>query len=134
NDALKVQNQWGFSGTEPIEVEGKEITPRRLAMELWQQRPPQEDLGKYESGIKVIVRGTKDGHKVQHDIDMIGGTAPGTGIPASIGAQMIVRGDITKKGVHPPEGCVDPQKYLDEFLTRRAVIVEKVTTDFETKL
>ncbi|HHU68676.1 MAG TPA: NmrA family NAD(P)-binding protein [Thermoanaerobacterales bacterium] len=134
NDALKVQNQWGFSGTEPIEVDGKEIVPRRLAMELWQQRPPQQDMGKYESGIKVVVRGTKDGNKIQHDIDMVGGTAPGTGIPASIGAQMIVRGDITKKGVWAPEGCVDPEKYIKEFLTRKAIIVEKTIIDKVTKL
>jgi len=47
---------------------------------------------------------------------------------------MIVRGDITKKGVWAPEGCVDPEKYIKEFLTRKAIIVEKTIIDKVTKL
>lgn len=36
----------------------------------------------------------------------------GTGIPAAIGAVLMHRGKITKKGVLPPEGCVNPLDFL----------------------
>ena len=124
NDDIRVQNNWGFTGTEPIEVNGQMVSPHDMALELWRERPPQGDLGQYTSGVKVIIKGVKDGNAITTTYDIAGNTAPGTGIPPSIGAQMIVRGDITERGVLPPEACVDPQIYLDEFVKRKAVIYE----------
>lgn len=124
NEAIKVQNQWGFSSNEPIAVGDTQITPRELAMELWSQRPPEGDFGDYKSGVKVVVKGTVKEEPTTYTYDLGGNTAPGTGIPASIGAQMIARGDVKTKGVVAPEGCIDPETYLNEFVKRRAVIFE----------
>lgn len=125
NDEVRALSSWGFTSTEPIEVEGKGVNPRELALELWQNRPPNRDLGDYTSGVKTVVKGFRGGEPVIITYDIGGNTAPGTGIPASIGAQMIARGDVPKKGVHAPEGCIDPQLFLKEFVKRKAVIFEK---------
>ncbi len=130
NDAIKVQNQWGFTSLEEMEVDGRKVIPRKLAMELWSNRPPQDDLGDYQSGVKVVVKGTVAGEPTTYTYDLGGNTSPGTGIPASIAAQMIVRGDVDVKGAVAPEGCIDPEIYLKEFVKRKAVIYEnKIPTN-----
>ncbi len=124
HEAIKVQNQWGFTGTDALEVEGQKVAPREMALELWRERPPEGDLGDYTSGVKVVVKGTCGEEEITVSYDIAGNTAPGTGIPASIGAQMIARGEVTEKGVVPPEACIDPETYLKEFVKRKAVIYE----------
>ena len=39
-------------------------------------------------------------------------------IPLSIGAQMIARGDVTVRGVIPPELAIDPEIFFDELRIR----------------
>jgi saccharopine dehydrogenase-like NADP-dependent oxidoreductase len=39
-------------------------------------------------------------------------------IPLSIGAQMIARGDISLRGVAPPELAIDPEMFFDELKIR----------------
>ena len=45
--------------------------------------------------------------------------AKGTGISVSIGAQMLVHGNIKGKGVRPPEECVDWREFLKAIISRR---------------
>ncbi|MDD5748672.1 MAG: saccharopine dehydrogenase NADP-binding domain-containing protein [Actinomycetota bacterium] len=47
-----------------------------------------------------------------------------TGIPLAIGALMLGRGQIEKKGVNAPEGCVDPGIFLDELGKRGIKVFE----------
>ncbi len=125
NDEVRALSRWGFTSPKEVNVEGTTIKPRDLALELWQQAPPEGDLGDYTSGVKVVVKGFRGEDPVMITYDIGGNTAPGTGIPASIGAQMIVRGDVKEKGVHAPEGCIDPDIFLKEFVKRKALIIEK---------
>jgi len=39
-------------------------------------------------------------------------------IPLSIGAQMIARGDVTVRGIIPPELAIDPEIFFDELKLR----------------
>ena len=41
-----------------------------------------------------------------------------TGVPPSIIAQMIARGEIIKTGAMEPGFCVDPEKFFDELKKR----------------
>jgi len=58
---------------------------------------------------------------------MVGRTAPGTGIPAAIGAMMLASGQVEVKGVVPPEGCIDPEKFIAAFVQRGARIYQTET-------
>jgi saccharopine dehydrogenase (NAD+, L-lysine-forming) len=82
---------------------------------------------------EVIVKGERGGKKVTYTADMVGRMAPGTGIPASIAALMMNAGEVTEKGVTAPEGCIEPDKFLAEFLKRGARIhqSEKISSLFE---
>ncbi len=130
---IKEQKDAGFLDTEPIEVKGTRVTPYDLTLRLWDTIPEGRDNGPQSSGLKVIVKGERDGKQVTYTADMVGRMAPGTGLPASIAALMMAAGDVTVKGVVAPEGCIDPEKFLAAFLKRGARIhqTEKITSMFK---
>jgi len=105
-----------------------------MALKLWETIPEGRDNGPQSSGLKVIVKGQKDGKKITYTADMVGRMAPGTGLPASIASLMMDAGDVTIKGVVAPEGCIDPDKFLGAFLKRGARIhqTQKISSMFET--
>ncbi len=130
---IKEQKDAGFLDTEPIEVKGTRVTPYDLTLRLWDTIPEGRDNGPQSSGLKVIVKGERDGKQVTYTADMVGRMAPGTGLPASIAALMMAAGDVTVKGVVAPEGCIDPEKFLAAFLKRGARIhqTETITSMFK---
>ncbi len=48
-----------------------------------------------------------------------------TGIPASIAAQKLARGEVSRHGVLAPEACFDPLPFFAE-LARRGIIIEEL--------
>ncbi len=133
DELIKEQKDTGLLGTEPIDIQGTKITPYDLALKLWETIPKERDNGPQSSGLKVIVKGERAGKKVTYTADMVGRMAPGTGLPASIAALMMDAGHVTAKGVTAPEGCIDPDKFLGEFLKRGARIhqTETIASMFE---
>ena len=133
DELIKAQKDTGFLGTEPIDVKGTQVTPYDLALKMWETIPRDRDNGPQSSGLKVIVKGERDGRKVVYTADMVGRMAPGTGLPASIASLMMDAGDVTVKGVVAPEGCIDPDKFLGIFLKRGARIhqTETISSMFE---
>ena len=124
---IKEQKDTGFLSKEPLDVKGTKVTPYDLTLKLWEAIPNNRDRGPQSSGLKVIVKGERDGKQVIYTADMAGRMAPGTGLPASIAALMLAAGDVTVKGVVAPEGCIDPQKFLTALLQRGARIHQTET-------
>lgn len=133
DELIKEQKDTGFLGTDPIDIRGTQVTPYDLALKLWETIPEGRDNGPQASGLKVIVKGERDGSRVTYTADMVGRMAPGTGLPASIAALMMDAGDVTEKGVVAPEGCIAPDKFLAAFLKRGARIhqTEKISSMLE---
>ena len=133
DELIKNQKETGLLGTEPIDIKGTKVTPYDLTLKLWETIPKGRDNGPQSSGLKVIVKGERDGKKVTYTADMVGRMAPGTGLPASIASLMMDAGDVTVKGVVAPEGCIDPAKFLGAFLKRGARIhqTETISSMFE---
>jgi saccharopine dehydrogenase (NAD+, L-lysine-forming) len=124
---IKEQKDTGFLSKEPMDVKGTPVTPYDLTLKLWEKIPEDRDRGPQSSGLKVIVKGERDGKQVTYTADMAGRMAPGTGLPASIAALMLAAGDVTEKGVVAPEGCIDPGKFLTALLQRGARIHQTET-------
>jgi saccharopine dehydrogenase (NAD+, L-lysine-forming) len=135
DELIKEQKETGLLSTDPIDIKGTRVTPYDLALKLWETIPQGRDNGPQSSGLKVIVKGKKDGKKVTYTADMVGRMAPGTGLPASIASLMMDAGDVTVKGVVAPEGCIDPDKFLGAFLKRGAKIhqTKKISSMFEVE-
>jgi lysine 6-dehydrogenase len=127
DELIKEQKETGFLSTEPLEVRGTKVTPYDLTLKLWDTIPKSRDNGPAASGLKVIVKGERQGKRVTYTADIVGRMAPGTGLPASIAALMMDAGDVTVKGVVAPEGCIDPEKFLAGLLQRGAQIHQTET-------
>ena len=127
DELIKEQKDTGFLNTEPMHIKGVEVRPYDMALKLWETIPVGRDNGPQSSGLKVIVKGTRNGDAVTYTADMVGRMAPGTGLPASIAALMMNAGDVDKKGVVAPEGCIDPDKFLAAFIARGARIHQTET-------
>lgn len=127
DELIREQRETGFLGQEPVEVKGVKVVPYDLTLQLWGSIPNNRDRGPQSSGLKVIVKGEREGKKVTFTADMAGRMAPGTGLPASIAALMLNAGDVTAKGVVAPEGCIDPDKFLAELIQRGAKIHQTET-------
>lgn len=134
DELIKEQKDAGFLGAEPIDIKGVQVTPYDLALKLWETIPEGRDNGPQSSGLKVIVKGKRNGNSVTYTADMVGRMAPGTGLPASIASLMMDAGDVTETGVVAPEGCIDPDKFLSAFIKRGARIhqTEKIASMFKT--
>jgi len=124
---IKEQKETGFLSTEPVNVRGNKVVPYDLTLKLWDAIPKGRDNGPAASGLKVTVKGERDGKRVTYTADIVGRMAPGTGLPASIAALMMDAGDVTVKGVVAPEGCINPEKFLAALLQRGAKIHQTET-------
>lgn len=119
---LKEMIDLGLTLDEPIDVDGKSVSPIDFMYAMEKTYPPQEYPGDSPmSAIKIEVRGEKDGHPQEYIYG--GGTSyqpEATAGPASAGVLMIHDGDITKKGVFAPEGCIDNfGKFMTELKKRQ---------------
>jgi saccharopine dehydrogenase (NAD+, L-lysine-forming) len=122
DELIKVQRETGFLSTKPVELKNTSVVPYDLTLKLWDTIPKYRDNGPAASGLKVIVKGEREGKEVTYTADIVGKMAPGTGLPASIAALMMNNGEINVKGVVAPEGCIDPDKFLVEMIKRGAKI------------
>ncbi|MEW6441591.1 MAG: saccharopine dehydrogenase NADP-binding domain-containing protein [bacterium] len=118
-EAMKFLAQAGLASTDPLKVKGQDVVPRDFLISLLMsgRREEVQKTG-YISSMVVEVKGKKDGHAMTIRYNFNGLMGPNTGIPCSVGAEWIVQGKITKKGVVFPEECIDPKPFIDEVLKR----------------
>lgn len=76
------------------------------------------------SGLRVDVKGEKEGKKTHLTFKAVDHMNRLTGIPLAIGAIILGKGEIEQKGVIAPEACIDPDKFIKE-LERREIRVIK---------
>jgi lysine 6-dehydrogenase len=120
------------------ETSGASPSPRRQLVSLLQQTMKDKpEWGIDELMVEVI--GTKDGNRVALKMELltdwhrewnVSATQYATAIPASIVAQMLMRGEIEETGVKPPEQCIDPEKFMAYLANKN---VELYITSSETK-
>ena len=109
----------GLFSREPVEVDGQEVSPRRVLEAVLDERMR---LGEEQDAtlLRIEVSGRKDGESVKHVFEMtdyydsdnhytsMGKT---TSFPASVGAQMIMSGQIVQRGVVFPENVFDAELF-----------------------
>lgn len=79
------------------------------------------------SGLKVVVKGERQGAQVTCTAEMVGAMGAGTGLPAAIAVRMLGAGEIQAHGLVAPEGCIDPEKFLAGLRQNGAIIRETET-------
>ncbi|RME06430.1 MAG: hypothetical protein D6803_06480 [Anaerolineae bacterium] len=129
----KVLVELGFLNEEPIEVAGTPVVPRQFVHDLLapqlQYAPDERDI----AAIRVEAVGLKDGRQKRIVYQMVDYRDLETGFlamqrtvgfTASIGAQMILRGDIQKRGLLAPGRDV-PSDVLIAELQKRGIEVKR---------
>ncbi len=134
-DTLK---EFGMLDLTPVEFRGMKIAPRDFILSVIQ---PKLKAAEGDTDVCVMqntVTGTKSGHKMRIDYYMweeadkengISAMGRVTGFPAAIGAKLIGRGEIDKKGIVAPEDAIEGEVYQDfmEELTEKNITVLEVS-------
>jgi lysine 6-dehydrogenase len=119
---FKTMIDLGLCKSDPIEVDGQKVVPRRVLGDLLVRNLPHDE----PDYVLVRVEFKGDGRTLRYDI--IDAFDPATGLsammrttafPASIVALMMARGNITKKGALPQERCVPPDLFMSELAKRK---------------
>jgi lysine 6-dehydrogenase len=125
---LKMLDEIGLTSKEAINIKGVSMSPREFLEKYFSSLPrPKIKKGDEAHIVRVDVIGEKDGEKAWCTFDVINDAKPEwnasasgfvTGVPASIIAQILARGDIQLKGVLPSELCVKPEPFIAELEKR----------------
>jgi saccharopine dehydrogenase (NAD+, L-lysine-forming) len=140
--ALKVFQRFGLHRGHPIEVEVKstgervKVAPRDMLAALMPDPKTLSDKAKGAAALAVVVRGIKDGAKAGWMFYMtldhrecyrkygFNATSYPVGAPMAMAAEMLSRGEITRRGAFPLE-VLDPAPFLSHFPEYGIVIQEK---------
>ncbi len=130
---IKTLKSCGLFSTKPIRVYGQRVVPREVLEVLLDSRIK---LGKDKDAtlLRVVVSGKKSGKDRIHVFEMVDhydtrkdytSMAKTTSFPASIAAQMIVSGEIRRRGSLFPENVFHSRLYKPfmEALKQRGVVV-----------
>ncbi|MFX0115032.1 MAG: saccharopine dehydrogenase family protein [Candidatus Hodarchaeota archaeon] len=109
----------GLASEEPVNVKGNPVSPFDFAIAyLIDQREKiltKMNFGIQRGCVKIVVQGKIEGksHSFVFSLASEGqALGEGTGIPAALGAILMMRGLIREKGVLPPEACINPADFL----------------------
>lgn len=121
----------GFTGTEPLRIGDAFVSPRDCITSVVANSPTFRGLvdRQTESISRLTVKGREAGAEVTYSVSRAGrgGMTVRTGVAASICTKMLLREEITAKGVLPPEAVVDPRLFFAEY-DKTGFVEEKVVT------
>lgn len=135
-EVLRTFNSLGLLGTEPVKLAGgAEIGPKAFLREFFLQQSKPTDDAEWAFLLNVEVVGKRGAQSVVATYNLshppksawqYSCTAKVTGIPASIGAQLLAAGRGKRPGVVAPEACFDPQEFFAELAKRKILVHEHI--------
>ena len=124
----------GLLSSRPVHVDGKDVPSIEVVRALLADAPFSKENPVWAYGLVVEVSGERAGRRVRCTYrnrhppqEEWGGESAyfkNVGIPLSIGAQLIAHGEVTGKGVLPPERAFPTDRFFAE-LARRGIVVEE---------
>jgi lysine 6-dehydrogenase len=137
---IRALYDWGFMRNDTIRLNGQQFGIMEAIAAYLMQSPEGRETELYGYALHVEVVGSRDGktwqHTLWHTHPASDGSQPGweklraytrnVGIPMSIGAQMLARGQVKKTGVITPEEAFEPDAVFAELRKRRILVHEKI--------
>jgi saccharopine dehydrogenase (NAD+, L-lysine-forming) len=109
----------GLTDREPVDIDGQKIAPYDFATAyLIREREKilkETNFGSQRGCTSTIVKGKKNDQSLEvrfHMASKSQALGEGTGIPVAIAAMLMATGKITRKGIYPPEGCMNPLDFI----------------------
>ena len=124
-ETVRLLRGLGLLEQRPVDVNGSQVAPRAFLEQLLKSRatistaPPRD-----AETVRVVVEGSRAGRKRRLTLDattrysarpVFSSVARDTGFPISVAAQMIARGEISARGVYPPEMSIPARAFLLEL-------------------
>ncbi|MDT7809118.1 MAG: hypothetical protein QOJ70_2931 [Acidobacteriota bacterium] len=134
----------GLAGSDPVEIDGARISPRRLLGEMLYRHLPADGPDVVLIRLEFVGRSDSDNPEQKTDdpehvtrlrYDIIDRFDRGTGLsamqrttafPASVIAQLMAQGLTTQKGALPQELCIPAARFVEELAAREIRISESV--------
>ena len=133
-ERLRFVHALGLTSTTPVRINGARVVPRDvlLALAAGAGKPVATGPRDEHEILRVVVEGVRGGRPTveTQDCHVPGipawevGVDIDTGAPPSIAAQMLASGEITARGVLPPERTIPTARFFDE-LARRGMRVTR---------
>jgi lysine 6-dehydrogenase len=133
--ALRVFADLGLTGSHEVNLNGARISTKQLLRaHILEHAGDLGGDGEWAFLLNVEVLGQREGRAVRFEYTSrhppraewgTAATARVTGIPASIAAQKLAHGEVSRTGVMAPEACFNPQSFFAELAKRRIVIEER---------
>ena len=130
----KVMLEWGLYSDKKVNIKDIEASPFDIMFDLLLKVPETKQTPIWAYGLVVDVYGKVGGKPVKDRLwsehppqEEWGGSAAyykNIAIPLSIGASMITDGEVTARGVVPPESAYDPERFFEE-LAKRGIMVKE---------
>lgn len=120
NELIRTLGKLVREAPQGLEVAGRPVTAMDFAAAYLNQFSRRAGEGQ-EAALSVSVTGRAGGRRHTHHFSSVGRLHQGTGIPAAIGATMLIEGGISGVGVLPPEACIDTDEFIYQLYTRRDV-------------
>ena len=133
----------GLMERTPLNLHGTAISPRDFFLELLRSKHllghPNGVIPEDFESSRVQVMGKKRGQPVELQLDVLchskrewraSSAQYSVGIPASIVAQMLGKGQIDRTGVLPPENCVNPTLLFNELAKRNMPVTIRAPAEF----
>ncbi len=123
----------GLMSSDPIEVEGKKVRPRKMLETLLEKNLPP--AGKDVTLIRIMVEGWKGTESRNIEYEVIDYFDETTGLtsmmrttsfPAAVTAMMMADGRISERGVLTPERCIPPELFIKELRSRGIDIKHRI--------
>ena len=115
----------GATSTEQIKVGGVEVVPRNLIVALLENLTPDRARPVDCACTRVAVRGEEAGEKVEYTGYMVNRpyrdwtiSQHRLGHATSIGARMVIKGEIRRRGVFPSEMVIEPNPFFKQLARR----------------
>ena len=130
NDLIVELGRVARSG-HPVMVDGQAIDPMAFAANYLHQTCARLTDVPQTGALRTEVRGELAGRSVRLVYAAAGRITIGTGIPVSIGAMLLAIGKISKRGVYPPEVCIEPEWFLSAIDQRHLGEIDQQLLDWD---
>jgi saccharopine dehydrogenase-like NADP-dependent oxidoreductase len=117
DDAVPLLRALGLTSNDPIDIDGRLVSPRVIALSLLGRLPDPDPLPPPVSGLIVTARGRLNGRAVERRSEVM---APSrmtllTGLPTAVGVSLVAAGASVPLGAVPPEIAFSPTEFLDRL-------------------
>ena len=133
----------GLASPEPLKIGATSVSPRDFFLKLLASKDllghPENITPEDCECSRVEVVGKKHGKPTELQLEVfyrskkewrVSSAQYGVGIPASIVAQMLGKGQIENRGVLPPENCVEPALMFSELDKRDMPVTIRAPAEF----